>query len=83
MQSSELPLHHFDVFFRAWGGVLVLGVVGARFMAGVLLPGLYRLPEVLAPAVLYALQAGFRLALYQLHARGSCVLGGGWGGRGA
>lgn len=73
VESSELPLHHFDALFRAWGSVLVLGVLGVRFAAGVLLPGLYRLPEVLAPGVLYGLQAGFRFALYQLHARGPCA----------
>ncbi|KAL6774136.1 hypothetical protein ACKKBG_A23900 [Auxenochlorella protothecoides x Auxenochlorella symbiontica] len=70
LKSSDLPLHHFDRFFRATGALLVLGLLGIRALTAVLFPGLYPGSQLLAPGLIYSLQLLLRWGLYYLHLSG-------------
>lgn len=74
MKSSDLPLHHFDRFFRATGALLVLGLLSVRALTALVFPGLYRGSQLLAPGLIYSLQLLLRWGLYYLHLSGGLGL---------
>lgn len=70
VKSKELPLYHFDRFFRSFGSVIVLGVIALRALATLAIPEAFPAPQLAVPAALYASHALIRAALYALHEAG-------------
>lgn len=72
VKKSELPLHQFDLLFRKVGGAVIFG---AWFFRAAIKHTFHlradgRIEHIWIPAVIYAVQAVLRSAVYQLHRLG-------------
>lgn len=79
VKPRELPLYHFDRFFRRAGSGIVLAVLGLRWLFTVAEPDAFHAPQMTIPAAMYAAHAVLRLALYGLHEAGLIFNPRAWG----